>query len=240
MSNTLPHSRLRSLVLHLVAGVPASLTFLLLARPAADAGFPPLFAFLICVLGLLVPAQVLIMRSAMRAGDVPLVAYDAPLSSGRMAILVIGCLSWAVLCFALLEPILARPVQSEWFAWWPREFMLGDYLRRPESYARDVRIMTWCLGIVAALVVPVCEEIYFRGYLMPRIPARGIMVPAASTVLFVLYHFWSPWLTGVRILAVFPLYYFTWRTRNIYPAVIVHVLLNLVGDVIIVVPIVFS
>ena len=41
------------------------------------------------------------------------------------------------------------------------------------------------------------------------------------------------WLTPTRILAVLPLTYITLRTRSILPAVVAHVVLNLIDVVVI-------
>jgi uncharacterized protein len=78
------------------------------------------------------------------------------------------------------------------------------------------------------------EEAYFRGFLLPRMPAGlGRTAPLAHAVLFAFYHVWTLWLTPTRILAVLPLIYITLRTRSILPAMVAHVVLNLIDVVVI-------
>jgi membrane protease YdiL (CAAX protease family) len=51
---------------------------------------------------------------------------------------------------------------------------------------------------------------------------------------FAFYHLWTLWLTPTRILAVLPLIYITLRTRSGLPAMVAHVVLNLVDVVVII------
>ena len=77
---------------------------------------------------------------------------------------------------------------------------------------------------------------YFRGYLLPRMPVwLGRTAPVAHAVLFAFYHVWTLWLTPTRILAVLPLIYITVRTRSVLPAMVAHVVLNLLDVVVIIV-----
>jgi CAAX protease family protein len=65
-------------------------------------------------------------------------------------------------------------------------------------------------------------------------PARfGRTAPLAHAVLFAFYHVWTLWLTPTRILAVLPLIYITLRTRSVLPAMVAHIVLNLIDVVVI-------
>ena len=64
--------------------------------------------------------------------------------------------------------------------------------------------------------------------------------PLFGAVLFVVYHFWSPWLIPIRLLAILPMVYFVWWKRNIYIGIISHCILNLMSDVILTIPLYFS
>ena len=70
------------------------------------------------------------------------------------------------------------------------------------------------------------EELYFRGYLLPRMEALGGWAPFLIVLLFSLYHFWSPWENAVRLLALTPWVYATWRARNLYLALLIHGVIN--------------
>jgi hypothetical protein len=78
--------------------------------------------------------------------------------------------------------------------------------------------------IFAALVAPVCEEILFRGFMVPRI---GIV---ASAVIFGLLHFSYNSTFGIEIIAamIFGLLagYLFKRTGSLYPSILAHILVN--------------
>jgi hypothetical protein len=73
------------------------------------------------------------------------------------------------------------------------------------------------------------EELYFRGYLLPRIPASRTWAPLVNVILFSLYHFFTPWQNALRIVALVPLVYAVSWKRNIYLSIFTHCLLNTLG-----------
>jgi len=93
---------------------------------------------------------------------------------------------------------------------------------------RPLRCTSWAFGIIVkAFVGPVVEEMYFRGYLLPRISCFGAWAPLINTVLFSLYHFFTPWLNVSRIIGLLPMVYAAWWKRSIYVSMGAHVLGNI-------------
>lgn len=76
---------------------------------------------------------------------------------------------------------------------------------------------------------PMVEELYFRGYLLPRMTRYGRWAPLLNVTLFSLYHFWSPWSFLSRIAGVTPFAYAVWWKRNVYLGMAVHIALNAIG-----------
>ncbi len=85
--------------------------------------------------------------------------------------------------------------------------------------------------LINGLVGPIVEELYFRGYLLPGIARYGGWAPVLNTILFALYHFWTPWQLLARFVGLLPLVYTVFRRRNIYLAMIVHCSLNTIGAI---------
>lgn len=92
---------------------------------------------------------------------------------------------------------------------------------------------TWLLVILFAaalalngVIGPVAEELYFRGHLLPRIDRFGRAAPVLNTVLFSIYHFWSPWQNLARIVGLLPWVYVVWRKRSVQLSIAVHVTAN--------------
>ena len=104
---------------------------------------------------------------------------------------------------------------------------LGSYVA---EYPRSVLVVTLLLVLaLSGVVAPIVEELYFRGYLLPRLSRLGGWAPALNVALFALYHLWTPWQTATRIISVLPAAYVVQRTKNIYSYMWVHCLLNTVG-----------
>jgi membrane protease YdiL (CAAX protease family) len=80
--------------------------------------------------------------------------------------------------------------------------------------------------LVLVLLAPLVEELYCRGYLLPRLARLGTWAPMVNVALFALYHLWKPWdfLSLVVILA--PMVYAVWRTRDVRVGIAVHIGLN--------------
>jgi membrane protease YdiL (CAAX protease family) len=78
------------------------------------------------------------------------------------------------------------------------------------------------------LLGPMTEELYFRGYLLPRIGRYGTWAPVLNTCLFSLYHVWTPWRWPQIAVGFLPLALAAWRTRSIYVSMTAHVTVNLV------------
>jgi len=157
-----------------------------------------------------------------------------------MVLLVGGCLLWPGLVFAVAGSALADPIREGLFSWVPAWYDLA-YLLPGQPFSRSAKILAWALGIVfAGISGPVIEEFYFRSYLLPRMSALKGWAPLVGTVLFALYHFWSPWLVLVRVIAILPMAYAIWWKKNVWIGVVSHCLLNLVADSLFAIPLVFG
>ncbi len=102
----------------------------------------------------------------------------------------------------LLYPPLDAFFIENVFFWLPEELFLAEDFAR---YTAAALVITWVLGfVVNGIAGPMVEEAYFRGYLLPRISRFGVWAPLLNTVLFSIYHFFTPWQIVGRILALLP------------------------------------
>jgi membrane protease YdiL (CAAX protease family) len=71
---------------------------------------------------------------------------------------------------------------------------------------------------------------------------RGLKgwAPLVGAVLFALYHLWSPWQFAVRLVALLPMVYAVWWKRSVWIGIGAHCLVNLVGDALSTIPLVFD
>ena len=138
--------------------------------------------------------------------------------------LVLGLLAWSAIFYVLVYPPLDAFFIENVFFWLPDALFLAEDFAR---YSTAALVITWAFGMVVNGVVgPVVEEVYFRGYLLPRISRFGAWAPLVNTVLFSLYHFFTPWQNVGRIVGFLPIVYAAWWKRNIYVSMGAHVLGN--------------
>jgi membrane protease YdiL (CAAX protease family) len=124
----------------------------------------------------------------------------------------------------LLNPV--STAMAAWFDWIPEPLRLGMGLS--EEFSRSKLIQTYALHFVFIIfVAPTVEEWYFRGYLLPRMPQKlGWSGPLVHSLLFALYHVWSPWMVLARTLALLPLIYIVRWKENIRLGMAAHWLIN--------------
>ncbi len=114
---------------------------------------------------------------------------------------------------------------------------LGEYfnwnnLELIKQYPQGILIFTSILYVITnALVYPVAEEIYFRGYLTNSLQKQGLFVPVVISVLFSLYHLWLPFNNVFRITVFVVAYAIAYKKKDIGIAVVFHCLCNLFSSV---------
>lgn len=234
----------RQFILHLFPGGAFTLAYFVLGALFYNNGFPPILGFYLASILILFPLEIglpiLLERKKGRRRLADVFLFREKLPSWQIALLIGGSLLWAGLVFVVSGSALVDPIRENLFSWMPEWFDPGYYLLS-QSYTRPVMIITWALGIVfGAIIAPTIEELYFRGYLLPRMSFLKAWAPLVGAILFTLYHFWSPWLFAVRLIAILPMVYAVWWKRNIWIGIVAHCLLNLVGDTLMTIPLVFG
>jgi len=85
--------------------------------------------------------------------------------------------------------------------------------------------------LLDGLIVPIIEELYFRGYLLPRMEMFGKIAPLVNAIIFSMYHLFSPDQNITRILFLIPMVYSVWINRNIKIGIIFHCTMNVVAHI---------
>jgi hypothetical protein len=229
-------SRATIVALHLIPGVLITVGFVAAAPVVASLGFPPLAALLAAIAFILVPVELGIVLWAGRGqqtGPLGAVPYRRPIRARDWlwllpALIVVAFLGFGV--HAVVEPQLIAAL----FGWLP------DWFVRPIDPDRigDFSAGAWTVTLVAffmlnAIVGPIVEELYFRGFLLPRMQWLGRWAPLVNVSLFSLYHFWSPWQFVARILGIGPLVYAVQWKRNVFLGIAVHCVLNAISVIIV-------
>jgi membrane protease YdiL (CAAX protease family) len=226
------HSWTATVLAHLLPGLLALGVYVPATRLAAWLGLPPPFALFVTMLVVLIPYELAVLLHARKSGarSAPpqeLIPYRRRLSASEYALLVPPLVAWAFFCFFVLAPHEERLVSSQLSPWLPA-WLLGANVS--SAYPKGAWVATMLFGIaVNGLAVPIIEELYFRGYLLPRIPLSSRWAPLLNAALFSLYHLFSPWQNLTRTAAVIPIAYAVSWKRSIHVGIAAHCLLNTIA-----------
>lgn len=227
----------RLVALHLIPGALTAAAYVAL-KPVVDAvGLPAIDALLAAIVVVLLPIELgILFRAGRAAGAVGLVSairtavpYREPLTR-RGWLVFVPVLLTSFLGFGIAMTLDA-PIVAALFGWVPQWFIGAIALDNVKDYSATAWAITFAAFFVLnGFLGPITEELYFRGYLLPRMARFGRAAPLINVALFSLYHFWSPWQFITRLLGVTPWAYAVWWKRNVYLGMAVHCTLN-VGSV---------
>lgn len=131
---------------------------------------------------------------------------------------------WAILISILFDPFEIF-VRDTVFSFVPTKLVLGKY--DVLDFPKSTMVFIGIFGIIAnGLMAPIVEELYFRGYLLPRINLSMKKAVCFNAALFSLYHFFAPWGFLSRFLMMVPLYYWVAKRKNIRFSIIAHIIAN--------------
>ena len=211
---------------HLLPGVPILLIAMLCASPTWGFGLPMVLSLMLAIMFGLIPTQLIVLKLAARKDGVKIrdiLGYTEIMPISKTAFWVIPSVIIAVLVFATVSSI-EEPIWTI-FNWVPEWFRVS--IDSFDNVSRGMAWLTVILGIIFnGLLGPFVEELYFRGFLLPRMNLLGKFAPLVNTVFFSIYHLFSPWENITRILADTPYVYAVWYKKNIRIGILVHCAMN--------------
>lgn len=222
------HSPAKSLVLHLLPGILTGAVYFAIAPIVRRGGYPSVMALILAGIVVIIPFELgFLFYQRKKTGDrffSGIVPYTKALPFWQYLILIPGILVLSAVIFRILA--FSSAGLESLFRWMPSDMLLNMGL--DGEYERSKLFLTYILFFVFIVFLgPVTEELYFRGYLLPRMPAglKG-WTEITHSFLFALYHTWTPWMLVTRTLGVLPLIIAVRRKENIWIGIVAHCLLN--------------
>jgi hypothetical protein len=221
------------LLLHLAPGAAVAVIFLALTPIAFRMHLPALAAQLVAGLVALVPLEVgfLLLQGKRLNGRCSLkgvLLYRLEWSGWRYPLMAIGLCLLSVAIFMASAPI-NRIWQQALFSWIPPRYLISGF-QQYAGYSRSVLAAVFSAQLLLnGLLFPIVEELYFRGYLLPRMSRFGRAAPLLNAAGFALYHLWQPYNLPMLFAVALPMVFGTWRTRNLSLGIYTHVLFNTIG-----------
>jgi membrane protease YdiL (CAAX protease family) len=220
--------------LHLVPGLTFAGFFFILSRMFIRCGLTGYLALLVTIPVCLVPIEIGVMLfwSARLAGRGSLLEAIRYRQRGTVVDYIVLPLLLFI-CWGVLSIVLS-PISlyfenhlSGWLPVWTTQESLINGLISSSPTQRSITLGLAVL--LSGFVAPVVEEMYFRGFLLPRMAHWGWAAPVVSSLLFAAYHFYFPGNVPGIFVAFIPLSYVVMVKKNWRIGVIVHSLFNLWG-----------
>ena len=229
------HSLLRSIVLHLLPAVIWIIFYIPLARMANKRGIPTMLIMLIVSAFTLFSFQLgyLYTLGKKRNGKFSLqgiVLYREKMPWRQYILFGVAIIAWQMLVLIAGWEI-NQFLRKIFFTWIPDWYYLERGTIGQNAPAVEIAMAVLSV-LIFGIIGPISEELYFRGYLLPRLSKFGKWAPLLNVVLFNFYHFWQLHLIIISIIALLPMVYIVWWKRNVYLSIIVHCSLNLIGNII--------
>jgi len=220
----------RLLGLHLLPGAAVMAAYVLLAPALARYGVPTDATLLLAFLVGGWPVMLGVMARARRRGDVPLVPWRQRLPWWEYAAWLVALTAIAFGALFTLGPVGGK-LQAALFGWLPA-WLRGEAVPgAPAASAAMLRATLIANLVVDGLANPIVEELYFRGYLLPRLAALGRAAPLVNAALFALGHLWQPWNAPlIFAIVLVEAYAVRWR-RSVGISILAHCAGNSLGAI---------
>lgn len=226
-----PHQlgKLKSILFHLYPGVVIAIAFTLLTPFLIRLGYPPQLGVLLSVIIIAIPLFIshllAVKKKENRKSIWEVNGYTSRLPLKKLILYAFGLVVFMFLIWGITQPV-DQIITRKLLSWLPSWYTVQDF----KGYSKNAIEITLILNLALNGVVgPFFEEFYFRGYLLPRMATWGKWAFVINTIFFSLYHFWQPYVYVTLIIALAPMIYLVWKTKDIRLAILTHVLLNIIG-----------
>ena len=227
------HTLVKSFLLHITPGILVTVVFFLLNSLLNSRGYLPLLAFLLAILLIDIPFMlgVMLIEGKQLNGRYSLdgvVLYREKVSWKTFVLVFVGAFVVVYILAMLATPVSAFFTESI-FSGLPDWIFLEEQTQY-EAYAKNVLVVVFALQLVLpGIILPWVEELYFRGYLMPRISRYGKWAPLFGGFFFGLYHVWQLYGFPTVFLLGVALGYVVWWKKDIRLSIGLHVFANTLG-----------
>lgn len=225
------HSLLRSVIMHLFPGLLILISILIVSPLIVKYDLPVVLETICGIGGAgVLMLGYLLLQGKRKNGKLSLtgiIQYRQPMPKWHYLFYCVPIILWIGFVFGVISPPIDAYLIKNIFFWLPDSLTADVDL---DQYSKPALLVMWFVYLILnGIGGPLVEELYFRGYLLPGISRYGRWAPVINSVLFSIYHFFSPWQNPARILALLPMVYAVHTKKNIYIGIIIHCGINTLG-----------
>lgn len=222
-----PETAGRLAVLHLAPGIAAFAAYAAFARVTAVNSWPSILALAFASVLVEAPTAWLLMVARERAGGKSvsvssLFPWNRPVRWSTYAFIGGPIMLFSLMTMAALNPVMESSLIHTVFSWVPDWFVLRGDPAALLVQSEGVRLILWVMALLMAVVGGGTQELYFRGYLLPRMEFLGARAPWLNAAGFAVFHLIAPWSWGVFFLVALPWSLLAWWKRSVRLVLFVH------------------
>ena len=216
-------------LLQLAPGLASVPVFALLAWMFSKLGVPNIFALTLAVLLIEVPMcwAIMVHRVRKETGRFQLKdAFPWTQSIPWWQYLVIGVplIFFSMFMIVGIGPRVDAVLLDGAFSWVPDWFAMRPDPGMFTTMSRALLMTLWVLMLFGLVIAGgVTQELYSRGFLLPRTEHLGWWAPALNALLFAMLHTVAPWSWLVFFLMTLPWAYLVWWRRSVKIGLFIHV-----------------
>jgi len=222
-------TKTQTIVFHLYPGIFIAIFFSLLTPFLLQYNLPPQFSILIVIALVAIPLLVWHLSKSRREEHKQRITdvngYQSRISTAKLILYISGLVIFMFLIWGVTQP-LNKIVAEKLFRWLPSWYTVQDF----SGYGKQAVLITLVLNLLLnGIIAPLIEEYYFRGYLLPRMAVWGKWAFVVNAILFSFYHFWQPYVYLTLLIALLPLSWAVWKTKDLRVGIYTHCALNIIG-----------
>lgn len=221
------------LLLHLFPGIALSMMYIFISKVGLFAEYPRLVILGFSTIFSIIPIElgVLFYIAKKEEGTVNIFKILGLKGKLKVKELIFYTLSLIIVGGMLLFAL--KPLSDYFlktiFSWVPSWY---NFVQDMSLFSKNYILVSILISFfIFTLIVPIIEELYFRGFLLARMKWMGNYSVLFNVMLFSVYHFYQPWMIITRFAAMLPLYYFVYKKDSLKLGIIVHCLANFVDVV---------
>ncbi len=216
--------------LQLVPGLVSLPVFAVLAWLLTSRGLPNMMALGLTILLVEVPVSWAIMRRRVRketGGRFSLASafpWHASVPWWQYPVIGLPVILFSTIMMLGVGPKIEHALLSRVFSWAPDWFVMSADPSMFTEMSQTVLLAMWGLsGVGMILVGGFTQELYSRGFLLPRTEQLGRWAPPLNAVVFSVFHLIAPWGWPAFFLLSLPWAYLVWWRRSIKIGLFCHV-----------------